>query len=822
MVVGSHHYRPEKFFKPRVSAPTANMANHGPGNFGNYQPKMMANGQNLAMGNMHVYPHLGNRQVPPMGYGQANFTNNIHSSRVGDFMNGNQALLMNGMQMPPMGSNQVDLMNFNNAALMQNNLMANTMNFNHAAAVGNMQNLSMGNDMNTNQSIYFNGMQMSDMGNAGPPAIPNFQGARQQRISLRPTAPAFVPNQNNMLPQQAVPLANMHQQPFIQGQMQQPFSPLPTMNMPPQITGLKRPFVQANAQQGQRLQPHALQMHQRSMASAPKGNARPKRAKQPAKRRVKQPAQAVSEPQPAQVVSQPQPPEAIFEQQPAQDVSEPQPSVSQTATPVSNAEATRVVSIEKGNGYLGDALYVEPSGGSQQGDLMNFNAEPQGSLNPAGQVTSGFLASAPVSSPQAANPPVPAQKVTKKTKAKQVDKAKSLDEAEAAGIPVPPSQRRFVTLSRDDPRVTKKNGKDCAPPSDAYSSNSSSFFPPHVSQHSLLTMPAVYLLGPEAVTDEAVTDEAKLAKLAGLKKVAGNLRAQDGQRARAQRVPNPPSETVTSKKKRKYTEGQMKEAAIEYAYDENEKLAQSNTDESFTDQPPTAQTQAAPVAQPNPDESFASQLPADDETMPGLTFDSGSDAQPSPALENFPGTNEYGSQDMVNDNAGDDYLNFYPPLPSGDAKIGLQIEPATNQDNSLTSAIIDPPTADLDNPVAPFTTVSAGWFIDPISGTDLWPLAEFLGSNDPPSDQLPPGLHFSHQLPSDQLPSDQLPSGQLPSGQLPSDQLPSEQAAQFEVDPSLFIPAEDDVGVSVQDPNMFTGESHRYAPASPESAFEDA
>lgn len=804
-----------------MPAPTANMANHGPGNFGNYQPQMMVNGQNMAMGNMHVHPHIGNRQVPPMGYGQANFTNNMHNSRVGDFMNGNQIPLMNGMQMPPMGNNQVDLMNFNNAALMQNYLMADTMNFNHAAAVGTMQNLPMGNDMNTNQSIYFNGMQMPDMGNVGSPAIPNFQGARQQRISLRPTAPAFVPNQNNMLPQQAVPIANIHQQPFIQGQMQQPFSPLPAMNMPPQMTGLKRPFVQVNDQQGQRLQPHAVQMHQRSMASAPKGNARPKRTKQPAKRRVKQPAQAVSEPQPAQDVSQPQPSEAIFEQQSAQDVSEPQPSVSQTANPVSNAEATRVVSIEKGSGYLGDALYVEPSGGSQQGDLTNFNVEPRGSLNPAEQVTSGFLASAPVSSTHAANPPVPAQKVTKKTKAKQVDKAKSLDEAEAAGIPVPPSQRRFVTLSRSDSRVTKKNGKDCAPPSDAYNSNSSSFFPPHVSQHSLLTMPAVYLLGPEAVTDEAVTDEAKLVKLAGFKKMADNLRAQDGQRARDQqrrqdqRVPNPPSETVTSKKKRKVTKDQMREASLQSAYLENENLAQSNPDESFTDQPPTAQAQAAPVsqpisdesftsqvpvaqaqaapvAQPNHDESFTSQLPADDEAMPGLTFDSGSDAQPSPALESFHEMNEYGFQDMVNDSAGDDILNIYPPLPSGDAKIGLQIEPTTNLDNSLTSAIIDPPTADLDNPVTSFTAVPSGSFIDPFSGVDFGPIKEFLNSNDPPSDQLP------------------------------SDQLPSEQAAQFEVDPSLFIPAEDDVGVSVRDPDMFTGESHRYAPASPESAFEDA
>ncbi|KAH7241708.1 hypothetical protein BKA59DRAFT_210473 [Fusarium tricinctum] len=258
---------------------------------------------------------------------------------------------------------------------------------------------------------------------------------------------------------------------------------------------------------------------------------------------------------------------------------------------------------------------------------------------------------------------------------------------------------------------------------------------------------------------------------------------------------------------------QMKEAALQAAYIENENADWDKPDESFTAQPPTAQAQVAPVAQPIPDESFTSQLPADDEAMPGLISDNGSDAQPSPSFESFPQMNNYGFQDMLNDSGDNDFLNIYPPLPSGDAEIGLQFESTTDPenplmssfinsstpdpDNPLMSSIVDPPTTDLDNPFTSSTTVSSGSYVCPSSGVDFGPVVDFLNSNDLPPDQLPPD-------------------------QLPSDQLPSDHATQLEVDPSLANPVEDDVDVSVRDPNTSLSGSHRYAPASPESAFEDA
>jgi hypothetical protein len=202
-----------------------------------------------------------------------------------------------------------------------------------------------------------------------------------------------------------------------------------------------------------------MQILQRFKAFASKSNARPKGiTKQPAKQRAKKSAK-----------------------QPSQAVSEQQPSVSQTADSVHQAEATRVVSIEKVNGFMNTSLGTVPSKDTQPGDLTKSNVEsghiqPRGSQDLAEQLPSGFLPSAPVSAAHAVNPPAPT-KVTKKTKGKQADKAQLVDEAEAAGLPIPPSQRRMITLSANDPRVIQKDDGPCAPPPDDYNSKSFSFFP---------------------------------------------------------------------------------------------------------------------------------------------------------------------------------------------------------------------------------------------------------------------------------------------------------------------------------------------------------
>lgn len=249
----------------------------------------------------------------------------------------------------------------------------------------------------------------------------------------------------------------------------------------------------------------------------------------------------------------------------------------------------------------------------------------------------------------------------------------------------------------------------------------------------------------------------------------------------AERSPKPPSEIVTSKKKRKPTMDQMKNAALQTAYLENGRAAQPVPDESFTSQPPAAQFQATPAAQPIPNESFTAQLPVEDESIPGLTSDSGSDSQSSP--------------ESIYNTANEAPLNHYgihPAVFPFDAEIEPQLEPIDDSNNSLVSphhAEIDPQLEPIDDsnnsPMSSFN-VSSDSLICPLTGIDLGPLHQSNISNTAPSDQ----------------------------------------AAQLEVGPSLANPVRDDDHVFMFDDEWFLRENHQLAPApapaSPESAFEDA
>jgi hypothetical protein len=153
----------------------------------------------------------------------------------------------------------------------------------------------------------------------------------------------------------------------------------------------------------------------------------------------------------------------------------------------------------------------------------------------------------------------------------------------------------------------------------------------------------------------------------------------------ATRSPKPPSEIVTSKKKRTPTMNQMKDAALQAAYLENDR-----------------------AAQPVPDESFTSQLPVDDEAMPGLTYDSGYESQ--------------SSSDSIFNIANEAPLNhsgMQPAVSPHCAEIDPQLESIDNSNNS---------------PMSP-SNVFSDSYICPFSGIDLGPVHQDNISNTAPFDQ---------------------------------------------------------------------------------------
>ncbi|KAM0269919.1 hypothetical protein ACHAPA_003784 [Fusarium lateritium] len=678
---------------------------------------------------MYVPPQAGTMRDPPMGNVQAAFAYNNQAAfaynnqaafaynNQAAFVNNNNIAVMNNIpnysvgnhmsnnQFPPMDDMQSAYMRDNEIDSMCNN-QATFMYNNQAAFVNNNQAAFA----NNNQAAFANNNQAAFTYNNQATFTNNNQAAFAYNNQA-----AFVNNNNvaviDNMPNYSVGNHMSNNQFPPMDDMQSPYMGnnevdfMDVNNAARQQRFQLRPDAKAFVP-SQRQHPQAVQMHQRSKVVAPKGNARAKGVtKQPAKRAAKQPAK--------------------------------QP-------------------------------------------VKGGHIKPRDSQSVAEQLSSGFLPTPPDSSPPASPPPAPSasavdlpvpakkvtKKVTKKTKSKQEDKAKLVDEAEIAGIPIPPSQRRMITLQNNDSRIIVQNGIRRPPAPDDYNV----YFvdtnvPPHV----------------ELDTISKCFEQ--------------------------QRVPKPPSEVVTSKKKRPVTATQLYQVALQHALDENERDDESDSDEISTSQPPNAQSQAIPAAQAIPDEnftvqplasqstpaaqpipdesdeSFTAQLPPVDEFMLGHTSDSGSGSQPSPALEGFPQVNDLESQEAISNEVND------PDSQGAISKTAEQeLDDAFRQhfvpsslgpeiDHQLSSAEVQR----LVNEWYPPPTASSGSTICPYTGIDLRPLQQF---ND--------------------------------------NEITSDQVAQPEIDSSLTNPVVEDSHVSEPQPEMVLSNSHSPHPTSHESAFEDA
>ncbi|KAM0352881.1 hypothetical protein ACHAPU_001763 [Fusarium lateritium] len=727
------------------------MGNQAHGNINNSQSPMMGNQvqgnsggfQSSMMGNQ-AHGNIDNSQASMMGNGQGPFTSTCQPN----FMAANQAVVAKNTYGTYMDSNMRSMLNGIDEEFRQREKRSSMNN----TQVNGMQVAPAGNS----QTPPMNDMHMSGMAGIRTPAVNSYHASQQKMSTLSPTAPAFIPNQINMVSQQsATPFTgNMRQQsatPSMGNMRQQSATPsMGNMHQQSATPSMGNMHQQsATPSMGGQMQ---MQVHQPSRSHTKKKMS-PKKNMQSQEDDTSTTSTANS----MQIKRQAYVQQAWMQQNPGQpqcsqssagdkgkqpakkqvkEGSKPRCRVPGTrSTLVHTPETTRSTSMDAILGMTNTSLATEMSTEPHNNDLLEpvlKHSTPKSTVPQQPTQLSAKRSSADASTAQDPEPAKANKDRTNQAMKKRIVREQYVSNAKTNGDPIPPSRRRMVVLDPNDPRCILKGGLPTAPAPDAYN---------------------VYTIGPPFTPNEL---NLMVSELAGMSQ---------------SRIPTPPSENVTSKKRRKISTAQT--VATDVAAFHAPSAAQSIPDNSVT-------TQSA-----SPD------------TIPSLTSDESSNTQSSPLDGNLsqadgngllsslqePAVVNYGDQPAVST----DYREIAsPPEPVKDTNnYGDQPAAFTDYPEIASSP---GPVKDTNNSANAVSALPSGDFVCPQTGVDLGPLVDLSS-------------FFQHDA---------------------SPATPAHQDTQLEIDPALScLVAEDNSHAHVPDPEAIKGQAVQAATALPKTAGAD-
>ncbi|KAF5001440.1 hypothetical protein FGRMN_1036 [Fusarium graminum] len=684
-VVGTHHScYPNRAVQRENSLPVAPVLNQDPINSGTLQPPMMGDQMHGIMGFSHS-PMMGNQMPANMGIAQYPMMGNqmpgnmgiYHSPMMGNQMYGNlgvsQAPMMGNGQGPFTRTSQHDFMPTNQAASADDDVpfpkegilaefadvdmgfrqrkQMHVMNNNHAAFMNNMQVASVGNV----QAPPVNGMQMNGMGSIRTPAV-NISHASQQKMStLSPTAPAFIPNRiNNRQQSVTSSMRNMRQQ-----------SAAPSMGEQMQIQSHQssRCHTKKNKHSRKNMHPQKnVQPHQHEPLT--NSTDRSLQIKGQAQFQQAQMLQYADQSQCSQNsvgIKAKQP-----DEKQAKKGSEPHLRAPGTqSTPVHTPETMRSTSIEAIIGMTNTSLTTEMSTEPHRNDLLESivkNGKPKRVVPQQPTQQSAKRSSTDTFAGQ--DPESMEGNQTKHTAAakRKISREQYVTNAKTTGVPIPPSRRRMVVLHPTDPRCIIKDGVTTAPAPDAYNGTTSH---DPLSRLPKLTGSLVYTMGPPFTQNEL---NQMVSDLVGTNQI---------------KISAPPSENVTSKKRRSGTRKVQTVARDAAAY------------------------RSSSTAQSVPDNSVTPQSASPD-TIPGSTSDGGFNAQPSRLDGNLSQIDGPELQHSMHKAAGVNYYGDQPTVSTDQAEVASPPEPVEDANNSV-KAVSTLPSHRI---ICPFTQVDLSPLMD--------------------------------------------------------------------------------------------------------------